>query len=417
MKNPTAVLFGAILVFLAFTNLAAQTLVTGKVIDSKTEAPLSYASIRMKEKAIGVAANERGAFTLSLNSDPDGYTLIISFVGYKTVEIKLTDFIERQDKIIKLEPITRELESATISAGKFDVNEFMAKVSKAYQSSARTTPHIAKAYFQEHVRVKNKPILFADGVGYSVYLGDVENQAARSNYKFFYEQVSVNRNYKSWTDYIERLGKTTDHRFGASDNLNNFRTFELNGPLSANGKKFKYTMPLPLDSAISHKGQTCLYIKFKGAGQSGWMIIGEETLQVWLIAYNASQNIWSNTYNDRVEGSFACVYDYYEGQHFLSETHSWYTKGDIIHLNKLKIVSQKFDTVELTEKEYWAINALDIFTIGMAKASENPFEPYNFYIKDAVQRSDFKEGFITLAIDSERNPDYKELLTKLRAFF
>ena len=91
-------------------------------------------------------------------------------------------------------------------------------------------------------------------------------------------------------------------------------------------------------------------------------------------------------------------------------------KGDIYHWNKLKVVSQKFDKLELSEKEYWSINSLDRFTIREAKASDQPFEPYNFSKTDSVQRAVFKE-FAVLMIDVEKNSDYSQLLTKLRAFF
>jgi hypothetical protein len=406
------------LILLLLTNcsltLAQSTTVTGTIIDAKDNSPLSYASIRLKGKAIGCVTTKQGEFTLSLNSSPEAYTLAVSFVGYKTYEVNLTEFIERKDKTIKLEPVTRELGEVTISDGKFDLNEFMAQVSKTYQSTSRTTPHIAKAYFQEEISIKYKPVFFADGTGYSVYMGDVDNQAARSNYKFFYEQVSVNRDTKTWTDQITKLGKTDTHRFGGSDNLNNLRTFELNGPLSSTGK-FKYK--LASDTTIRYKGEPCLYVNFKGSGQSGWMIIGEDNLHVWMIAYNDSEDIWSSVYGERVEGIFACIYDYYENQHYLSETQSFYKKGDISHSYKLKVVSQKFDKLELSEEEYWLINSLDRFMLNQGKEIDGQVEQYNFSIRDPDHRYEFKEGFKVLAIDPEKNPRYQELLAKLRTFF
>lgn len=414
MRTIPVPIFIALLAILSIGRLEAQTPITGKVIDSKTGSPLSYASVRLKEKALGVVANERGEFTLSLNSSPETYTLVVSFVGYKTCETNLTQFIERKNKTIKLEPATRELDEVTISEGKFDLNEFMVQVSKAYQSTSRTTPHIAKAYFQEEISVNFKPVFFTGGTGYSVYMGDVDNQAARSNYKFFYEHVSVNRDTKAWTDQIAKHGKTDTHRFGGSDNLNNFRTFELKGPLSTTGK-FKYK--LASDTTIRHKGEACLLVNFKGSGQSGWMIIGEDNLHVWMIVYNDSEDIWSSVYGERVEGIFACIYDYYENQHYLSETQSFYKKGDISHSYKLKVVSQKFDKLELSEEEYWLINSLDRFMLNQGKEIDDQVESYNFSIRDPDQRYEFKEGFKVLAIDPEKNPRYQELRAKLRAFF
>src|SRR5690606_12968715 len=153
MKYPAAFLSGVMLI-LATLNLSAQTIVTGKVTDAETKSPLPYASIRIKEKALGVVTNEQGDFTLTLNCSPENYTLVISFVGFKTYEIALTKFIERKNKTLELEPLAHELQSATLSEGKFDVHEFMATVIQAYQSGSRTTPHIARAYFQEQVTVK-----------------------------------------------------------------------------------------------------------------------------------------------------------------------------------------------------------------------------------------------------------------------
>lgn len=403
------------LILLNTSVFAQQTIVIGKILDAKDNSPLPYTSIRIKERAIGCVANKQGEFTLSLNSSPDTYTLTVSFVGYKTYETKLTEFIERKDKTIQLEPVTRELDEVTISDGKFDVNEFMAKVSEAYQANARTTPHIAKAYFQEHISIKFKPAFFVEGTGYSVYMGDVDVQAARSNYKFFYEKVSVNRNSKSYTDQIAKTGKTDTHRFGGSDNLNNFRTAELNGPLSPAGKKFKYK--LAHDSTAQYQGKATLRVNFKGPGQSGWMIIEEENLYVRMIAFNTSESIWSSIYNERVDGTFVCFYDYYENQPYLAEAHSFYSKGNMLHRNKFKIVSQKFDNLALNEKEYWLINSLDIFMLNQGKELDTQIESYNFSIKDPFQRSEFKEGFKVQAIDPEKNPGYQELLTKLSAFF
>ena len=395
--------------------LAQQTTITGKIIDSETKSPLPYVSIRIKEKALGVVANEKGEFTLTFNSSPDAYTLVVSSVGFKNSEIKLSEFIERDNKTIKLEPAARELDEVTISDRKFDLNEFMAKVIETYQANARTTPHIAKAYFQEHISMNFKSVFLADGIGYSVYMGDTDEQAAPSNYKFFYERVSSNNNPKAWTDQIKKIGKTDTHRFGGSDNLNNFRTAELNGPLSANGKKFKYK--LANDSARRYQGESCLLINFKGSGQSGWMFISEENLHVKVIAFNDSEDIWSSVYDERIDGTFVCIYDYYKDQPYLSEAHSFYNKNGILHWNKLKIVSQKFDKLELSKEEYWIINSLDRFMLGQGKEDDTIIEPYNFTIKDRTERTEFTEGFKGQVIDPEKNPGYQELLIKLRAFF
>jgi TonB-linked SusC/RagA family outer membrane protein len=80
MKKLTA-LFVALACF--FVASYAQEVVTGKVTDS-SGTPLPGASVREKGTKNGVATNANGSFTLSVKP---GATLVISDVGYETLEV------------------------------------------------------------------------------------------------------------------------------------------------------------------------------------------------------------------------------------------------------------------------------------------------------------------------------------------
>src|SRR3954451_10847527 len=74
-------------VFLA-TSISAQTRITGKVIDGKTNRPVSGATVSVKNNTnISTATAEDGSFTISA---PSNARLVVSFVGYKPMEIAAT---------------------------------------------------------------------------------------------------------------------------------------------------------------------------------------------------------------------------------------------------------------------------------------------------------------------------------------
>jgi len=61
--------------------------ITGIILDNEsTSEPLAFATIKVKNTELTTTSNIDGTFSLSLKSGV--YTLIYSFIGYKTVEVK-----------------------------------------------------------------------------------------------------------------------------------------------------------------------------------------------------------------------------------------------------------------------------------------------------------------------------------------
>src|SRR5258705_12150244 len=66
-----------------------QFTVTGKIVDSATKEPLQGASVFCQNTTSGTITNKGGEFSLQLKSG--GYELIISFTGYQTKEIRISN--------------------------------------------------------------------------------------------------------------------------------------------------------------------------------------------------------------------------------------------------------------------------------------------------------------------------------------
>ena len=66
-----------------------QFSVSGKIIDSASKEPLNSASVYCQNTTIGTTTNKEGEFSLQLKSG--GYELIISYTGYQTKQIRITN--------------------------------------------------------------------------------------------------------------------------------------------------------------------------------------------------------------------------------------------------------------------------------------------------------------------------------------
>src|SRR5437868_7191433 len=78
-----------LLLLFTSTVVFGQFTVTGKVVDSATKEPLLGASVFAQNTTSGTTTNKQGEFSLSLKSG--GYELIVSFTGYQSKEIRISN--------------------------------------------------------------------------------------------------------------------------------------------------------------------------------------------------------------------------------------------------------------------------------------------------------------------------------------
>jgi iron complex outermembrane receptor protein len=95
----------------------AQTSVTGKVTDAANGEALAGVNIVVKGRVIGTITDANGAFNLKVNEAPP-LTLAISFVGYRTSEVAITNASTTLD--IKLEEQTILGQEIVVSASRVE---------------------------------------------------------------------------------------------------------------------------------------------------------------------------------------------------------------------------------------------------------------------------------------------------------
>jgi len=108
----------ALAVLLALSNpVSAQTSISGKITDAVTSEPLAGVNIVVKGTVMGTISDAQGNFALRSNSAPP-ITLVVSFVGYKSQEVPVSDASATLD--IKMEEQTILGQEVVVSASRVE---------------------------------------------------------------------------------------------------------------------------------------------------------------------------------------------------------------------------------------------------------------------------------------------------------
>ncbi|MFN4314605.1 MAG: carboxypeptidase-like regulatory domain-containing protein [Chitinophagaceae bacterium] len=94
-------IFSLLFASLASLALNAQFTVTGRIIDSASQQPLTGASVYAQNTTQGTITNSNGEFSLPLKSG--GYELIVSFTGYQTKQIQVSGSDSQLGDILMLQ--------------------------------------------------------------------------------------------------------------------------------------------------------------------------------------------------------------------------------------------------------------------------------------------------------------------------
>lgn len=104
---------GLLFLALLFTSvLQAQFTISGRVVDAQSGAALEGASVFAQSTSVGTITTKEGRFELSLPRG--GYEVVISFTGYQTGRITVSE--AKGDITIQLQQIDKSMEAVVITA-------------------------------------------------------------------------------------------------------------------------------------------------------------------------------------------------------------------------------------------------------------------------------------------------------------
>ena len=183
------------------TIVFGQFTITGKVVDSTTKEPLFGASVFAQNTTSGTTTNREGEFSLSLKSG--GYELIVSFTGYQSREIRISNNdnnplqieMTKEEKAME-EVIIRssnEVKDGWDKYGKFFLENFIGSTPNALQCSLQNPEAVHFYYYKKSEKLKvlaTEPIVISNqALGYNL-------RYQLDSFMYYYKtQVSSYRGY------------------------------------------------------------------------------------------------------------------------------------------------------------------------------------------------------------------------------
>ena len=130
----------------------SQTIIQGKVRDSKTNEELPWCSISVKGTKKGAITNSEGTYVISVSIPKD--TLLLSYVGYRSIEVPSSG-LSRKSTVL-LERMDIQLEEVTVHADNDYLYDILEKCRKKLLKDKRY--HEAKVYYGIETQTNEQPI-------------------------------------------------------------------------------------------------------------------------------------------------------------------------------------------------------------------------------------------------------------------
>jgi hypothetical protein len=183
------------------TIVFGQFTITGKVVDSATKEPLFGASVFAQNTTSGTTTNREGGFSLSLKSG--GYELIVSFTGYQSKEIRISNNdsnplqieMAKEEKAMEEVVIrsSNEVKDGWDKYGKFFLENFIGSTPNALLCTLQNPDAVHFYYYKKSEKLKvlaTEPLVIANqALGYHL-------RYQLDSFMYYYKtQVSSYRGY------------------------------------------------------------------------------------------------------------------------------------------------------------------------------------------------------------------------------
>nr|WP_299383698.1 DUF5686 and carboxypeptidase-like regulatory domain-containing protein [Allomuricauda sp.] len=134
----------------------------GEIVDETSKKPLVFATLSVEGTNISTITNTEGNFLLKIPEEITDGTVIVSFLGYKSKTIPLSDLFPEKNKISLLVSVT-ELSGVNINAPKDAaalVRETLARRGDNYFDD----PTLMTAFYRETIKKRRKNVSLSEAV-------------------------------------------------------------------------------------------------------------------------------------------------------------------------------------------------------------------------------------------------------------
>ncbi len=134
---------------------------TGKVIDNTTKKPVVFANVYLIGSSLGTVTNGEGEFIIKVPVNELNRKLGISNLGYKNLEISLSDLKEKEN-VIRLEIAATPLEEVVIRND--DPVELLRMAYRRIGENYNSDPEMQVGFYRETVKQNRNYVAVAEAV-------------------------------------------------------------------------------------------------------------------------------------------------------------------------------------------------------------------------------------------------------------
>ncbi len=130
-----------------------QDYIVGKLFDAKTNEPVVFANIRIKDRAVGIITNVDGSFRIPLKYKAYGDIIEISSMGYETKEVSIDDFSQGELNILTINPAAISLQEVVVKAKgkrKLSAKQIVQKAIDAIPKNFPSTSFSTVGYYRDY---------------------------------------------------------------------------------------------------------------------------------------------------------------------------------------------------------------------------------------------------------------------------
>lgn len=225
-----------------------QNLITvkGQLLDGETSEPIPFASVYLKNTALGTTSNTEGYFVFHIPIKSQSEVVVISAMGYSSIEKKPSSFLNNEE--IRLTPQVNQLNEVQLSASKDKVLTAKDIVKRAYKSieaNYPSEPYILKGFVRDLQKEDE------DYVEYLECAAKFKYQGSQVKREPFIELLGVRSNSITekhpWNKNQERKNSLIDL---VEDD---FIRFDYGPILGKKGWKYKIESVLTYDNRLVYK--------------------------------------------------------------------------------------------------------------------------------------------------------------------
>src|SRR5450631_1579766 len=258
----------------------------GKVVDEKSGSALSNASVFCQNTTTGTISNNEGGFGLRLNNG--GYDLIISYTGYETQVLRVSNSMKDKDSLlVKMKEENKSLAEVAVTGsalvadgwnkyGQFFLDNFIGSTSNATQCTIENKEVINFYFYKKRnklkVKAKEDIVIINQALGYKIryqldsFVNDYNTHiSSYTGYPLFENLKGTPEQEQEWSRnrYRTYIGSRLHFLRSWYDSTLRDEGFEietLNSPESDKGT----VLENPYDSAIYSLDSGIVDINIKG---------------------------------------------------------------------------------------------------------------------------------------------------------